>query len=252
MKKPAIIIIALIISFGSFAGPPYDTDDPEPVGFRGWEFYMSSHSGYLRNFAQGTLPHFEVNYGVIRNVQLHLLVPIAFYDEYGSKMNYGIGDIEAGVKFRFIQESKYIPQVGIFPLCEIPAGNPDKELGNGTVQYFLPVWIQKSFGDKWLTYGGYGYMLNPGKNYENWNYVGWQLQYQVTEKVSIGAELYDIITQHAVNDVRFNIGTVIDLNDQNHLLFSAGRSLNNDTQFQCYIGYQFTISKEDKKFSTKF
>ena len=123
-------------------------------------------------------------------------------------MNYGIGDIEVGVKFRFIQESKYIPQIGIFPLCEIPAGNPDKELGNGTVQYFLPLWIQKSFGDKWLTYGGYGYWINPGKSDENWSYVGWQAQYQLTEKVSIGAELYDIIPDHhGGNDVRFNLGT---------------------------------------------
>jgi hypothetical protein len=252
MKEPAIILIALVISFGSFAGPPYETDDPEPVGFRGWEFYLSSHSNYLRHSAQGTLPHFEVNYGVVRNVQLHLLVPLAFYNEYGNSMNYGIGDIEAGVKIRFIQESKYVPQVGIFPLCEIPLGNPDRDLGNGSVQYFLPLWIQKSFGEKWQTYGGYGYGLNPGKHDENWNYLGWQAQYQVTGKVSVGAELYDIIAVYGgFNDVRFNVGTVIDLNAQNHLLFSAGRSFNNNTSFQCYIGYQYTISKEDKKFSKK-
>ena len=73
------------------------------------------------------------------------------------------------------------------------------------------------------------------------------------QKVSIGAELYDIIPDHhGENDVRFNIGSVIDFNSQNHLLFSAGRSFNNDTQFQCYIGYQYTISKEDKTFSKKF
>ena len=113
---------------------------------------------------------------------MHLLVPLAFNEQYGAKMNYGIGDIEVGVKFRFIQESKYIPQIGIFPLCEIPAGNPDKELGNGTVQYFLPLWIQKSFGDKWMTYGGYGYLIHPGKSDENWSYVGWQAQYQLNVK----------------------------------------------------------------------
>jgi len=252
MKRLTVIILFLFISIFLPAGPPYDTDDPQPVGFRSWEFYLSSHSSYLRYSAQGTLPHFEVNYGVVKNVQLHLLVPLAFYDEYGGKMNYGIGDIEVGVKFRFIQESKYIPQIGIFPLCEIPAGNPNRELGNGTVQYFLPLWIQKSFSDKWLTYGGYGYWMNPAKSEENWSYVGWQAQYQLTEKVSIGAELYDIIPDHhSGNDARFNIGSVIDLNDQNHLLFSAGRSFNNDTSFQCYVGYLFTIYKEDKTFSKK-
>jgi hypothetical protein len=52
--------------------------------------------------------------------------------------------------------------------------------------------------------------------------------------------------------VRFNVGSVIDFNDQNHILLSAGRSFNNDTQFQYYIGYQYTISKEDKSFRKNF
>ena len=78
MKNPAILTLFLFISIYLLAGPPYDTDDPQPVSFRGWEFYLSSHSNYLRSSAQGTLPHFEVNYGVVKNVQLHLLVPLAF------------------------------------------------------------------------------------------------------------------------------------------------------------------------------
>jgi hypothetical protein len=253
MKKLAAIILIFITSSIAIAGPPYDTDDPQPVAFRGWEFYLSSHSNYMRSYAQGTLPHFEVNYGVVKNVQLHLLVPLAFNSEYNGKMNYGIGDIEVGVKFRFVQETKYLPQIGIFPLCELPSGNSSRELGNGNAQYFIPVWIQKSFGDKWLTYGGYGYWINSGNNHENWSYLGWQVQYQLTEKVSIGAEIYDIIPDnHSGNDVRFNIGSVIDLNSQNHLLLSAGRSFNNDTSFQCYVGYLFTISSDNKTFSKQF
>lgn len=243
MEKLTTILLILFSSVLALAGPPYDTDDPEPVGFRCWEFYLSSHSNYNTIFSQGTLPHFEVNYGVVKNVQLHLLVPMAFYEGIAGKLNYGIGDIEVGVKFRFIQETKYIPQIGIFPLCEIPAGNPSAELGNGTAQYFIPLWIQKSFGGKWLTYGGYGYWINSGHRNENWNYLGWQAQYQVTEKASVGAELYDIIPDNGRSEARFNIGAVIDLNSQNHLLFSAGKSFNHETSFQCYVGYLFTYCK---------
>jgi len=137
----------ILISNTAFSGPPYDTDDPVPVDFRSWEFYVSSISSYYKTTAQGTLPHFEANYGVINNVMLHLLVPLAFNSEYDVKNYYGIGDIEVGFKFRFIQETKYVPQIGIFPLCEIPTGSPEKGLGSGKAQFFLPVWIQKSFGE---------------------------------------------------------------------------------------------------------
>jgi hypothetical protein len=248
-KLPQIFLLYLFLMFISdiaIAGPPYDTDDPVPVAFRSWELYLSSHSSYNRNLAQGTLPHFEVNYGVIKNVQLHLIVPLVFNNEYGGKNNYGIGDFEAGVKYCFIQETKYRPQISIFPLCEIPTGNPTKELGNGKVQFLLPVWIQKSIGKKWQTYGGYGYWINPGKGNRNWSYLGWQVQNQLQKKVSIGVEIYHTTpdTKGGKSDTRFNIGSVIDVNSQNHLLVSVGRSFNNNTLFQCYVGYLFTISKK--------
>lgn len=256
IKLPQIILLFVFLIFKSntaIAGPPYDTDDPEPVKFRSWEFYLSSHSSYNRTLAQGTLPHFEINYGVIKNVQLHLIAPLTFNNEYGVKNNYGIGDIEVGVKYRFIQETKYRPQIGIFPLCEVPSGNSTKELGNGRAQFLLPVWIQKSFGDKWQTYGGYGYWINPGKGNKNWSYLGWQLQYQLVKKVSIGVEIYHTTpaTKEGKSDTRFNIGSVIDVNSQNHLLFSVGRSFNNNTLLQCYVGYLFTISKSSSTVSNQ-
>lgn len=245
-------LLYLFLMFNStiaIAGPPYDTDDPTPVDFRSWEFYVSSHSNYKRTLAQATLPHFEVNYGVIKNVQLHLVIPMAYNAVPGEKHNYGIGDIEVGVKYRFIQETKYIPQIGIFPLCEIPTGNSTKNLGNGKAQFFIPVWLQKSFGDKWQTYGGYGYWINPGEGNRNWSYLGWQVQHQLAQNVSIGVEIYHVSpdTKESERDSRFNIGSVIDLNSHNHILISVGRSFTNNTLLQCYVGYLFTI---DKRVST--
>lgn len=226
------------------AGPPYDTDDPVPVDFRSWELYFSSHSNYNRTLVQGTLPHFEVNYGVIKNMQLHLVAPLAFNSYYGGKNNYGPGDIEVGIKYRFIKETKFCPQVGVFPLCEIPTGNSARGLGNGKAQFFLPVWIQKSFGDKWQSYGGYGYWINPGSGNRNWNFIGLQTQYQLTEKINIGFEIYHTTpdTKDSKGDTRFNIGSVLDINTQNHILISLGRSFSNTSLLQCYVGYLFTIS----------
>lgn len=105
-KFPLYFLLYFLLMFYSivgFAGPPYDTDDPVPVDYRSWELFISSISSYYHNFAQGTLPHFEGNFGVIKNMQLHMIVPLAFTSEYGVKNNYGIGDIEVGIKYRFIE-----------------------------------------------------------------------------------------------------------------------------------------------------
>jgi hypothetical protein len=229
------------------AGPPYDTDDPVPVDLGSWEFYLSSHTLYTKTAAQGSLPHIEVNYGIVKNTQLHVIVPLSISNDYYGKSNYGLGDVEVGVKYRFIEETEYRPQIGIFPLCELPSGSMAKELGSGTTQVLLPVWLQKSFGNKWQSYGGYGYWIHRGAGNRNWSYLGWQLQYQAIKSLSIGAELYYITadTKDDKNDVRCNIGSIIDVNEHNHILFSIGRSLSSTTVLQCYIGYLYTIPKHE-------
>ncbi len=39
----------------------------------------------------------------------------------------------------------------------------------------------------------------------------------------------------------FNVGTVIDFSEHQHLLFSVGRSIDGPVGFQCYIAWQFTF-----------
>lgn len=46
------------------------------------------------------------------------------------------------------------------------------------------------------------------------------------------------------NDTAFNIATVIDCTEHQHLLFSAVRSFDGPTDFQCYLAYQFTFGPE--------
>ena len=81
--------------------------------------------------------------------------------------------------------------------------------------------------------------------------MGWQVQYQLSEKVSIGTEIYHVTPdmKEGKSDTRFNIGTVIDVNSQNHILISSGRSFNNSTLLQCYVGYLFTIAKPNENIS---
>ncbi len=104
------------------------------------------------------------------------------------------------------------------------------------------MWIQKSAG-KWTTYGGAGYWINSAEGSKNWLFLGWQVQNQVTENLSIGTELYHTTPQETggESETRFNLGVVYDINENNHLLFSAGRGIQGPVKAQIYIGYQMTL-----------
>jgi hypothetical protein len=186
-----------------------------------------------------------LNYGVVPNVQLHLIAPVAYNASFDGSTHYGYGDTELGVKFRFIQETENLPQVGIFPLLEVPTGSERGGLGSGHLQAFLPLWLQKSFGD-WTVYGGGGYGINPGAGNEDWGFSGVVVQRQVTKKVLFGAEVYHRTTMQTGghDDTAFNIATIIDLTEHQHLLFSTGRSIDGPTHFQLYVAYQFTFGPE--------
>jgi hypothetical protein len=106
-----------------YAGPPFLTDDPEPVPFKHWEIYFFSTVDVTRNATNGTGPAFEFNVGALPNLQLHLVLPFAFTIPKGETNSYGLGDMEVDFKYRFIQETDYRPMVAMFPLLEIPTGD---------------------------------------------------------------------------------------------------------------------------------
>ena len=235
----------LLLATRALAGPPYVTDDPEPVPFRNWEFYVAGTRATDGNDRTGDAPHFEVNYGAAPRLQLHLIVPLSFSRPGGGSTAFGLGDIEVGAKYRFVEESEGRPQIGTFPLVELPTGDATRGLGAGYVRAFLPVWLQKSFG-RWTTYGGGGYWRNPGAGNRNWWFAGGQAQVQVTPSFAPGAEVYyqSPSEEGGRSEVRFNAGFVLDLGEHHHLLFSAGRAIHGCNCNQAYLAYLLTLGRK--------
>jgi hypothetical protein len=241
LKKTGMIFLFIVIFTAPIiAGPPFNTDDPEPVDYLHWEFYIASSYEFERHSDNATLPHFEVNYGAIPNVQLHLLAGMGYIKE-NSDHQYSFTTAELGFKYRFINVNDDL-QVGIFPLIEIPTSSGSTLGGNNHLQTFLPVWIQKSWG-KFTTYGGAGYWINPGADNQNSVFAGWQGQYNFSETFSLGGEIYyeSADTKDGSYNISFKVGGFINLNDENHILFSLGPSLRNRNDVSGYLGYQLTI-----------
>jgi hypothetical protein len=243
-----ITVIALMTSIrAAFAGPPFLTDDPEPVDLGHWEIYGFTAATHAQDGDGGTLGGVEINYGAAPNLQLHLIVPLAFDSPSGAPMVAGLGDTELGIKYRLITpgEDDWWPQVGIFPLVELPTGNAQRSLGAGKMRAYFPVWLQKDWGD-WTTYGGGGYWVNPGVGNRNYWFAGWLLQRQVTKELALGGEIFHQTADAigAKDTTGFNVGGIYDFSDRYHLLFSAGRGLQNPAltnQFSYYLAIQSTF-----------
>ncbi|MCB2187797.1 MAG: transporter [Deltaproteobacteria bacterium] len=237
-----VVWAALLAANQAWAGPPFFTDDPEPVPYRHAEFYVASQYAQDPGGRSGTAPHFEANYGAAPELQLHALLPLAWDRPEGEDTAYGLGDLELGAKYRFLREGAWRPQAGVFPLVLLPTGDEDQGLGNGRVQVFLPLWLQKSW-DAWTTYGGGGYRINPGDGNQNSVFVGWLLQRDLTDWLTLGGELYyaSADTQDGRDSTGYNLGAIINLTEEHHILLSAGRDLRGDTDLQFYVAYQFTF-----------
>jgi len=219
------------------------------VEYRHWEIYLASEHTKDKEGFSGTAPHFEINYGVWPNMQLHMIASFSYVKPNEGSTQYGFGDMELGVKFRFLQETGWLPQVGTFPQVEVPTGNHTCGLGNGRAQVLLPIWFQKSWGS-WTSYGGGGYWINPGSGNENYWFVGWEVQRDLSKSITLGAEMFHVTPSMRGEGTRtaFNVGTIVNFTEEHHLLLSAGRDIHGRNLFSAYISYQLTLGpREDKK-----
>ena len=58
-----ICFVLFVTAFSAWAGPPFVTDDPEPVELKHWEVYLASMYNRSDDGTTGTVPHLDANYG---------------------------------------------------------------------------------------------------------------------------------------------------------------------------------------------
>jgi hypothetical protein len=259
--KAFLLLFFMLTGSTLWAGPPFQTDDPQPVDLGHFEFYQFGSLSSTPVVTNPTGPAFEFNWGALPNVQLHIIVPFGetipsnnpIYLPGGvGRSAYGITDTETGAKVRFVQESKHRPQIGIYPMFELPTGSYSKGLGVGKVWYKMPVWVQKSWGE-WTTYGGAGYEIVPQTLYRNFFYTGWLLQRNLGKKLTLGGEVFSH-RKEGFATPQTQASTLVDLggmyyfkNPGLQLLFAYGHSVAGQTENYAYLGlYQTWGGKGNK------
>jgi hypothetical protein len=231
-----ILVWNLILAGGTFAGPPYLTDDPEPTDYQHWEDYLFALGDHTGGGYLIYGPAVEVNYGAWPDTQLSLTVPMT---SVGGNMPdaSGFGDVLMGVKYRFLHETNGWPQMAFYPQVNLPTGDATRGLGNGRAWYLLPVWLQKSWGP-WTTYGGGGAALNSARGQRNYPFAGWLLQRDIGEHLTLGGELFaqgrDSDDDHAF--LALNFGGSYKFNEHFSVLASAGHSVAGQANLFWYFG----------------
>jgi hypothetical protein len=253
MTKTAGLLFLLSVPL--FSGPPFQTDDPEPILFRHYEFYTFANSDGTRVETDTQFPAVEFNWGALPNVHLHVIIPAAaifpsnnpsFAPAGMGPRAFGIGDIEVGIKYRFVQESKHRPMVGTFVMFELPSGNAERGLGVGKTWYKLPLWVQKSFGP-WTTYGGGGETVVRGvPGYRDYPFAGWLVQRDLGKKWTLGTEVFyhgpeGLATAQTRPATLIDFGGYYKFRDPGfQLLFCYGHTTVGQKETYAYLGLYWT------------
>ncbi len=232
-----VLSLSLTFATYSFAGPPFLTDDPEPVDLHHWEAYLFTVGDYSGGGYAIEGPAVELNYGALPETQLHLIVPLNSVDGPGMPAASGLGDMELGIKYRFVDETDERPQIGIFPMVELPAGNESRGLGNGRTWFRLPLWVQKSWGP-WTTYAGGGAVVNPAPGQRDYPFGGWFVQRSLGKNLRLGGEIFAQGADTGSDNgfAAFNFGGSYNVTEHFSLLFSAGHSVAGDRHTLWYFG----------------
>jgi Putative MetA-pathway of phenol degradation len=224
----------------ALAGPPYQTDDPEPTELGHWETYNFVDIDALGGTIDGE-GGVDLNYGAARGLQLTATLPIAFSHEAADHWRVGRGDVQLGAKYRFFNDEESGWEAAVFPRVILPTSA--KGLGGNRVRLLLPLWVQKDLG-KTSLFGGGGYEINPGPGNKGFWQAGLAVTHDFTSKLSLGAEAYwqAADTREGSDDAGLDVGLIRKLSGPFSLLLAGGpRFSSGHTGYHCYaaLGLNF-------------
>lgn len=215
----ALAGLVLAAATPAVAGPPYLTDDPVPTDTGHWEIYLFTAGEGRRSVWDGNAG-VDLNYGAVKDIQLTATLPLIYSHDRLDGWRTGTGDVELGMKYRFINNEDSGVSAAIFPRVILPTSS----LTDGEqVRILLPVWMQKDMGATSI-FGGGGYLINPGAGNRNVWQAAVAMTHDLNDKLSIGAEVAHQTPDSvgATAQTRAGVGTVVKVGGPYALLMSAG------------------------------
>ena len=252
-----ILVLPVLLCLPALAqgGPPYYTNDPGTPGPFNWEINVGYMPFLYSDQSVSHTPDLDINFGVGERIQLTYenawlrVNNPALPSEPGQigtgKTEFGLGQSNPGVKWRFYDAGEAGLSVSVFP--QLFLNNPNDAVRRGITSpsssFLLPVEFSRKFGPVDVNYElGYQFVH---KGPDGW-LMGLVVGHEFTKKFEVDMELYSQGTFHpSENQPTIDFGARYKLHSPVILLVMAGRSLeparNNQPYFLGYFGLQFLL-----------
>ena len=241
MRRPCLSLLLLAWPALVLAGPPFLTDDPDPIDYQTYEAIPAYSVDRTPDGNTLGAPVMDFNYGIWPEMHLNIQPGLVHLLPAQGTSQYGAGDTRVALKWRFKQETDTSPEIAIYPAVELPTGSASRGLGNGQAWYQFPLWLEKNWGP-WSSYGGGGWTLNRAPGQRDYFYGGWEVQRQLSDAWFLGGEIY---AQGASGVgvggfTAANLGGGYAFSRRVSLIFSGGHSFAGASQALAYIGLDCT------------
>ena len=235
LSTAALVGAVFLLTSPVLAGPPFDTDDPEPTETDHWEIYAPAADIEGKGDAFAGSTGLELNYGAAPNLQLTVGLS-AGYSHDASGWQWGAGDIALSAKYRFFHDDRAGIQIAAFPGITLPTATGGH--GAGRVTALLPVWIQKDQGP-WSVFGGGGYAINPGAGNRDYFTGGIAVTRKLGNRLLLGVEAdhRGADTIGGIGVISLGLGAICRLNGRLRLLAQAGPNFEDSSGTAGYHGF---------------
>jgi len=221
----------------------YITEDPEITAYEHIELIPFASVYKISPFKYIQVPAVEMNMGVHKDLEAHIILPAAIIIPKQKPTHYGCGDIETGLKYLLLAEKDWVPALAFYPKVSLPAGDMRLGLGFGGAFEQFPLWFEKNWGS-WKLTGGGGYTLTQAPMTKDYWFGGYVLQKEVLPKeLTFGGELYaqGNIGQGIKKSLILTLGGNYNFTPTFAFVCSVGRSIAGQNTFTGYIGFDIVV-----------
>jgi len=213
------------------------TDDPGTPGNGKWEDNLAIIFAHRPNETSIALPEIDLNYGVGEHIQLTLQTAPVLLKRSGHGLIGGLGETEAAVKWRFLDEATSGFDMSIFPrvIFNTTQSSVRRGLAEDGTRFQIPFQAAKAFGRLHVDVEAGPRASTVGRS--EW-LDGIVCGFDLTKSTMLMAELHDESRMNFSRDVlTLNFGLRHEFTQTYILIVSMGHELRSPDQSTALIGY---------------
>ena len=214
------------------------TDDPGTPGDKKWEINLAIGLEQRSGATSLDLPEIDLNYGVGQNIQLTLQTAPVLLKRADHGPIGGLGETEAAIKWRFLDEEKSGVDLSMFPriIFNVTQSSVRRGLADDGTRFQIPFQIAKTFGRIRADAEFGPVTISIGRSEWLYGIVG---GYEVTKSTMLMAELRGTSRMNFCRDtlaVNFGLRQVI-TPEKSLLIVSLGHEIRAADEPTALIGY---------------